>query len=159
MTITVIHGPMRSGKTFHRDAFAAHYRCTRIVDDWLPQRPFRQAMPDDDSLVLTTASTAEIEKAMKRTPTRDAVRIVDIYTARLAIGLPEFAPPIDVDPEARRITPEDVQTVESRWALAQAIAEETRAPAEAGEGLFPLIHILAQLLAEELRIRIVGTPE
>ncbi|MGW8204372.1 hypothetical protein ACWGM0_17730 [Sphingomonas bisphenolicum] len=92
--ITIIYGPMRSGKTFHKTAFASKFSCTHIVEDWLPQRPFRQKIPDDGALVLTTATFDQIDKAILKDDhaNRRKFRILDITTARHLIGVAPHAP-------------------------------------------------------------------
>lgn len=79
--ITVIHGPMASGKTFHSARFRSHYRCVRIVDDW-DQRP--DQLPADNSLILTTLSPDWIRQ--KHGHAAANMRFVSIATARAAIG-------------------------------------------------------------------------
>lgn len=87
--ITIIHGPQASGKTFHKQAFAAHYGCTHIVEEWNPNE---HELPDDGRLCLTLACPEDIAKAIRLDRPEVHVRVVSIYSARVAIGVPEFGP-------------------------------------------------------------------
>lgn len=91
MTITVIHGPGGTGKSHHKAAFAAHYGCTYIVEDWSPHD---HELPDDNRLVLTTSTAEAIRQAIAIDCPAAHVRIVSIYSARVAIGVPEYGPTI-----------------------------------------------------------------
>lgn len=91
--ITIIHGPERTGKSFHKQAFARHYGCSHIVDGWdphqcaLPERPNR--------LVLTVATPETILQALlDYDDPITAFQLIDIATARQAIGVDAFAPGI-----------------------------------------------------------------
>ncbi len=93
--ITVIFGPMATGKTFHSKAFAVHYRCSRVLDSvWV----FRGRLVvhggkpiGDGDLLLTTMSVEEIRKAVLPETYR-SMRFIPITDARRAIGAPEFGP-------------------------------------------------------------------
>ena len=87
--ITIIHGPMMSGKTFHKQAFARRFACSHIVDDWLP--PIHE-LPADGRLVLTYHSEDEIKLAIRLDRPSAEVRIIDIKTARCLIGVAAVAP-------------------------------------------------------------------
>ena len=87
--ITIIHGPMMSGKTFHREAFAKHFSCSHFVDGWEPRY---HEIPADGRLLLTTASPDEIRKAIRLDCPDAQVRVIDIKTARSLIGVAPYAP-------------------------------------------------------------------
>ncbi|WIW88992.1 hypothetical protein K3M67_03140 [Sphingobium sp. V4] len=87
--ITIIHGPMRSGKTFHKQAFAKKFDCTHIVDDW---QPTIHEVPEDRRLALTYHSEKEIHRAIRKDRPSADVRIIDITTARMLIGVEPYAP-------------------------------------------------------------------
>ena len=87
--ITIIHGPMRSGKTFHKQAFAQQFGCTHIVDEW---QPSIHEVPEDCRLVLTYDSEEEIKRAIRLDRPSADVRIIDITTARSLIGVAPYAP-------------------------------------------------------------------
>jgi hypothetical protein len=89
--ITIIHGPAATGKTRHKQAFAAHYGCTHVVDGWNPNR---DEVPDDGRLVLTSATTEAIRAAIRLDCPEADVRVIDITTARQSIGLAPHAPGI-----------------------------------------------------------------
>mgnify|MGYP003640550361 CR=1 FL=1 len=102
MTIIVIHGPMATGKTHHKEAFAKHYGCTAIVDNWFVRD---HEFPEDGRLVLTTSHPAEIavqfaeDEVFRLLKSPDGapepeLRIIDITTARSAIGVAPHAPAI-----------------------------------------------------------------
>ena len=80
MTITVIHGHQRTGKTVNGQAFLKQYGCLRIVEDWQPRRGGGLSLCNGD-LVFTTESASVIAKHLP-----DA-RIVHINAAREGIGL------------------------------------------------------------------------
>lgn len=88
--ITIIHGPMASGKTFHKEAFVRLYGATHIVDCWDANQ--HEIPTDDHRLVLTCSSPAEIERAIKLDQPTIKVRVVDIKTARHSIGVAPYAP-------------------------------------------------------------------
>lgn len=89
--ITIIHGPMASGKTFHKKAFARHYGCAAIVDGWDPR--YHELPSEPGRLVLTNAERAEILRQMqKHGDPIVAFLMIDIATARQAIGVEAFAP-------------------------------------------------------------------
>lgn len=97
--ITIIHGPVHTGKTYHARAFAAHFGCTSIVDD--ADRHHRDApFPPDGALILTTLSRREIIQWQERAvPNPDPLHrhklmFVDITSARLAIGVAPHAPTV-----------------------------------------------------------------
>ncbi|MCK0531746.1 hypothetical protein [Sphingobium agri] len=87
--ITIIHGPMGSGKTFHKQAFANQFGCTHIVEDWLPTI---HEVPEDGRLVLTYHSPEEIKRAIRLDRPQADIRIIDIRTARSLIGAAPSAP-------------------------------------------------------------------
>lgn len=87
MGVIVIHGAMRTGKTLNADAFARHFGCRRVFGDW-PDGAGRSEGPRDGDLVLTTLARDAI---VARLGGMD-LRVIDINTARAAIGL-EAAPP------------------------------------------------------------------
>ncbi|MES2157509.1 MAG: hypothetical protein V4512_06865 [Pseudomonadota bacterium] len=89
--ITIIHGPQASGKTFHKEAFAAHYGCTHIVEEWNPRE---HELPDDHRLCLTLATPEAIQKAIRLDRPEAMVRVVSIHDARSAIGVTAVAPPL-----------------------------------------------------------------
>lgn len=89
MTIIII-GPNATGKTKHAAAFARHFGCEKIVDDWNPREHEFPTRPG--RLLLTSASPEDIAAALKEA--RTSATILDITTARLAIGLPPHAPSI-----------------------------------------------------------------
>lgn len=89
--ITIIHGPMGSGKTFHKQAFAKKFGCTHIVEDWLPTI---HEVPEDGRLVLTFHSREEINRAIRLDRPHADIRIIDITTARHLIGVAPHAPNI-----------------------------------------------------------------
>lgn len=78
-TVTVICGPMMSGKTYHGERFRTHYRCLRVVD-WDCHGEARGLREGD--LITTTLRPDQIAK---RLPGFN-LRIVPIAEARLAIG-------------------------------------------------------------------------
>jgi hypothetical protein len=86
--ITIIHGPMASGKTFHKQAFAKKFECTHIVDGWNPQT---DEVPSDRRLLLTTAEPHEIRDAIRMDRPSAQVRVIDIKTARSLIGVAHYA--------------------------------------------------------------------
>ncbi|SCW77334.1 hypothetical protein SAMN02927924_02788 [Sphingobium faniae] len=87
--IVIVHGPMASGKTFHKQAFAKLFCCSHIVDDW---QPTIHETPDDGRLVLTNYAMDEIHRALRLDRPDAAIRIIDIKTARAAIGFEPYAP-------------------------------------------------------------------
>lgn len=87
--ITIIHGPMRSGKTFHKAAFARAYGATHVVDCWDARQ---HEIPADNRLVLTTSDLRDIDRAIRLDWPEAEVRVVDIKSARLAIGEASHAP-------------------------------------------------------------------
>lgn len=87
--ITIIHGPMGSGKTFHKQAFAKQFGCTHIVEDWLPTI---HEVPEDGRLVLTFHSPEEIKRAIRLDRPQADIRIIDIKTARSLIGATPYPP-------------------------------------------------------------------
>lgn len=89
--ITIIHGPNRTGKTHLATDFARHFRATFIVDGWDAEK---HAFPDDGMLALTNSHPDAIFAAIPRGQNPPRVRIVDITTARLAIGAAPHAPGI-----------------------------------------------------------------
>ncbi|MES1985506.1 MAG: hypothetical protein V4461_11185 [Pseudomonadota bacterium] len=103
MTIIVIHGPMATGKTRYKQAFAKHYGCTSIVDNWCARE---HEFPEDGRLVLTTSHPDEIARQFTEDlddwflkygvdgGTDPDLRIIDITTARSAIGVAPHAPNI-----------------------------------------------------------------
>lgn len=90
--ITIIHGPMASGKTFHSDTFRRHYQCHAAVD--LDSRWELQHLQLGGLLVLTTLSPDEAERCIRKVDRDNDIRIIDIRTARLAIGVAPEAPPL-----------------------------------------------------------------
>lgn len=96
--ITIIHGPMASGKTFHKQAFAKHYGCSHVVDCWDPSL---HEVPEDGRLVLTYAFPENIKRAIQKDAPPSQVRVVDIETARRAIGVAPVAPPLPARKAAR----------------------------------------------------------
>ncbi|AMK18723.1 hypothetical protein [Sphingobium sp. MI1205] len=93
--ITIIHGPTRTGKTLHRQAFARHYGCSHIVDNWNPSE--HELPAESGRLVLTDAAADAVLQQM--TLFGDpivAFRMIDIVTARLAIGVGACAPEPEV---------------------------------------------------------------
>lgn len=101
MTIIVIHGPQATGKTRYKQAFAKHYGCKAIVDNWFARE---HEFPEDGRLVLTTSDPEEIAREFAddkghrwlRNPhaPEPELRIIDITTARSAIGVAPHAPNI-----------------------------------------------------------------
>lgn len=89
MTITIIHGPPASGKTFHRTAFMKKFGCVRYVDNWLPDQ---HELPDDGRLVLTFAGPEQIARAIRLDRPSADVRVIDIQTARRLIGVDPLPP-------------------------------------------------------------------
>ena len=87
--ITIIHGPMMSGKTFHKVAFARKFGCSHIVDDWLPEQ---HEVPEDGRLVLTYASPEAIGRAIRLDRPHADIRIIDIKAAHSLIGAATYAP-------------------------------------------------------------------
>lgn len=65
MRSVLMHGPKMCGKTRNREAIAAAYGLTNIVDDWQPG----QRIPQTDTLILTSAPVREFG----RVPTSIAV--------------------------------------------------------------------------------------
>ncbi len=90
--ITIIYGPMRSGKTFHKQAFARHFGCSHIVDDWDPRL---HEVPDDGRLVLTNSGWRQVADAIACDLPRVAVQVINIESARAVIGV-ESHPPMQV---------------------------------------------------------------
>lgn len=88
--ITIIHGGMASGKTFHRAAFVRKFDCSHIVDDWQPEI---HEVPDDGRLVLTNSSIGQIHRAIRLDRPLADLRVIDIETARALIGVERRAPP------------------------------------------------------------------
>ncbi|MGE6693318.1 hypothetical protein ACQKE8_12845 [Sphingobium limneticum] len=92
-SFTVIHGPPASGKTFHSIAFRRHYGCHAAIDlEELPKmsRDFQK----DGALFLTTLAPDDaVNEIYKFMPGAD-YRIIDIRTARLAIGATPDVPPL-----------------------------------------------------------------
>jgi hypothetical protein len=83
MAITVIHGPMATGKTFHAVRFKQQYCCNRVLDGWPDDGGSRgHGEPRDGDLILTTRSPTDMRQKLP-----DA-RYVDINTARRRVGLP-----------------------------------------------------------------------
>ncbi len=89
--IVIIHGAMGTGKTFHKAAFARHFRCAKIVDGW---DPLAHELPQDGRLVLTSAHLSLIRQVVRMDRPDCDVRIIDIVTARQAIGADPHAPHI-----------------------------------------------------------------
>ena len=87
--ITIVHGPMASGKTFHKATFARKFGCSHVVDSWLPDE---HEVPEDGRLVLTYASPEAIRRAIRLDRPSADVRIIDIKTARSLIGVTAYAP-------------------------------------------------------------------
>lgn len=87
--ITIIYGPQASGKTFHKEAFAAHYGCTHIVEEW---NPCEHELPDDHRLCLTLATPEAIQQAISLDRPEAMVRVVSIHDARIAIGVAGYSP-------------------------------------------------------------------
>lgn len=79
MAVTIIHGPMRTGKTLHRDLFAKHYGCSRVYDDADKGVPNHGGRGGD--LILSNDPVAKIAK---RYPW---ALLIPINTARKAVGL------------------------------------------------------------------------
>ncbi|EZP57459.1 hypothetical protein [Sphingomonas sp. RIT328] len=75
----VIHGPQRSGKTLHRELFAKHYGCNRIVDDVMCND--RRIAEQEGDLLL---SNEDPDKLARRFP---GATIVSIDNARANVGL------------------------------------------------------------------------
>ncbi|WHO37857.1 hypothetical protein PMI04_014950 [Sphingobium sp. AP49] len=88
--ITIIHGPMASGKTFHKRAFAQLYGATHIVDCWDAMQ--HEIPTEDNRLVLTYSHPDEIQRAIRLDAPTVQVRVVDIKTARHHIGVAPYAP-------------------------------------------------------------------
>lgn len=87
--ITIVFGPMASGKTFHKKAFASRFGCTHIVEDW---EPAIHEVPADKRLVLTNHHPDAIKTAIRLDCPDAQVRVIDIKTARHLIGVDPYAP-------------------------------------------------------------------
>ncbi|MBG6116238.1 hypothetical protein IWY39_000042 [Sphingobium sp. JAI105] len=83
---TLIHGPIRSGKTFHSDKFRRHFHCHAAID--LDDLPKLHRKAQKDGLLLLTNLAPDIAEKRIREIVRDAdIDIIDIKTARRAIGV------------------------------------------------------------------------
>ncbi|NYT43135.1 hypothetical protein HZY97_20335 [Sphingomonas sp. R-74633] len=87
MTITVIHGPQASGKTFHAERFRKHFGCRDVVDGW---RPGSDLSDHSEPVVLRNGdlllTNANPDAVMKRFGDR-GVRLIPIEQARRMIGV------------------------------------------------------------------------
>lgn len=91
-TFTIIHGPKASGKTFHAEAFRRHYGCHASIDlDDLPKLDRRRTQLDG-LLILTYLKPDDALKCIRKLVPEADDRIIDIKTARLAIGVSSHAP-------------------------------------------------------------------
>jgi hypothetical protein len=88
--IVVIYGPPATGKTMHGAEFLKHYGCLRVVEE--DRTLMRGFVPLHGDLILTTETARQVARKY-----RD-VTIVDVDTARIAIGL-EPAPAGGFRPE------------------------------------------------------------
>lgn len=91
--ITIIHGPKASGKTRFRQEFARHYGCSHIVDNW---DPHEHELPAEQGRLVLTSSPREtvLQQMAKHGDPIVAFQMIDIATARQAIGADAFAPSI-----------------------------------------------------------------
>ena len=90
--MTIIHGPMASGKTFHAAAFRQHYQCHEAID--LDDIPRRHRLQMDGLLILTNLGAEQALKRLRKIEPAMEIRMVDIQTARMAIGVAPVAPPL-----------------------------------------------------------------
>ena len=75
MSIVVIYGHGRSGKTFHRETLRKHYKCFRVVDGWT--HGCNKQIHDGDLVLTPIVPPFEIPGAI----------VVDIETAKREAGL------------------------------------------------------------------------
>lgn len=92
ITFTIIHGPMMSGKTFHSTAFRRHYGCHAAIDLEQLEKLDRRRTQLDGLLILTNLHQDDALKRIRKIVPEADDRIIDIRTARLAIGVAEFSP-------------------------------------------------------------------
>lgn len=59
--VTVVFGPMASGKTHNAEALKTFFGADSIVDNY-PHWLYRQPLPDDNALVLTDDLSATMKK-------------------------------------------------------------------------------------------------
>ncbi|MFA7278619.1 MAG: hypothetical protein WC100_00825 [Sterolibacterium sp.] len=55
----IIHGPQACGKSRNAKALAAHFNCSRIIDDWNERLPL---LPD--TLMLTNEAPIEVKDVL-----------------------------------------------------------------------------------------------
>lgn len=91
-TFTVIHGPMRSGKTFHSAAFCRHYGCHASID--IEQLPgLSRSFQKDGLLILTNLSPDDAANRITKAAPLADFHLVDIASARSSIGVePVYIP-------------------------------------------------------------------
>lgn len=89
---TIIHGPMASGKTFHADAFRRHYGCHAAIDLDDLDKLDRRRTQMDGLLILTNLKPDDALKRIRKVVPDADNRIIDIKSARLAIGVSSHAP-------------------------------------------------------------------
>ena len=90
--MTIIHGPKASGKTHHSAAFRRHYQCHGAMDlhDFCKGiKVQRQGL-----LVLTDEAPEVAERIVRKVDPMIDIRIIDIRTARMAVGVNPEAPPL-----------------------------------------------------------------
>lgn len=90
--ITIIHGPKASGKTHYSDAFRRHYQCHAAIDldDFCKGvKVQRQGL-----LILTYEAPEVAERIVRKFDLMIEIRMIDIQTARVAVGANPKAPPL-----------------------------------------------------------------
>lgn len=89
MAIIVIFGKPATGKTHHKQAFAKHYGCDTIVDNWIA---WEHEVPADGRLVLTYSHPHEIIDQFQKDAPDQPLRLISILEARTSIGAAPYSP-------------------------------------------------------------------
>jgi len=97
--IVVIHGPMRTGKTFHAKAFAAHFGCDRIIEIDFEQH--RTAEIGPGALILTNEWPRRVDRRRRDLVAEHlaGAQVFSIEQAREMIGV---GPVSDIPPVTAR---------------------------------------------------------
>lgn len=84
--VTVVYGPMGSGKTHNKERLQRFFQCGTVVDDWRPTADAKFQPYDNTMLILTQANENDIQIAFPN------ARIVSISDALRAIEVGRRAP-------------------------------------------------------------------